>query len=317
MNDTPILVTGCAGSIGSALVKELLNRGYRNVKGMDISEYNLFILKDMLSDKKGFSCEVGDVRDLETCRRACKGMGMVFHAAALKHVPICEENPYQAIQTNVIGTHNLLIAASEAKVKKFMLISTDKAADPINSMGASKFIAEKLTINHNSKMKTACIRFGNVLNTSGSILPIFKKQLSEGKPLTVTDPLMTRFFISIEKAVDSVLKAMSHMDGGEVFIIRMRSISIARILEAIQEVYASKGDPIQIKTIGIRPGEKMHELLLSQSTICKAIMTPTFIVLYPNRQGTIPKEAFTECNSATADSISVAELKDLLSFILV
>ncbi len=267
-----ILVTGGAGSIGSALVKKILHYNPKAVRVLDINETGLFNLKQQLHSNK-IRILVGDVRDKERLVRAVENADIIFHAAALKHVSLCEFNPFEAIQTNVLGTKNLIEAAMDQRVDKFITISTDKAVNPINVLGASKLLAERLTVSANlykGKRKTifSCVRFGNVLNSQGSVLPVFKEQIEKGGPLTITDDKMTRFVMSIDKATELVLKAAQMSLGGEIFILKMAALKIKDLARAAINEFATVygHSPKKIKTvlIGKCNGEKMYEELMNE-----------------------------------------------------
>ncbi|MDD4910454.1 MAG: SDR family NAD(P)-dependent oxidoreductase [Candidatus Omnitrophica bacterium] len=266
-----ILVTGGAGSIGSALVKKLLEYNPNTVRIMDTDETELFHLGRKLPRDK-IRLLIGDIRDKERLRRAVEGIDIVFHSAALKHVPLCELNPFEAVQTNVLGTKNLIEAAMDEKIDRFITISTDKAVNPINVLGASKLLAERLTVSANlykGERRTvfSCVRFGNVLNSRGSVLPLFKEQVKKGGPVTVTDGSMTRFVMSIDKATELVLKAAHISKGGETFILKMPALLIQDLAKAVIEEFAPKygrgKEEVKIDFIGRRDGEKMHEELMN------------------------------------------------------
>lgn len=266
-----ILVTGGAGSIGSELVRKLLELGPKAVRVLDINETALFDLEQELQSDKIRSF-IGDVRDKSRLKRAFEGVDIIFHAAALKHVPLCEYNPFDAVKTNVIGTQNVMDTALDENVDKVILVSTDKAVNPTNVMGATKLLAERLTISANyykgnRKTSLSCVRFGNVLCSRGSVVPLFSKQIKNKEPLTITDPSMTRFIMSIPKAVGLILKAAEIAEGGEIFILKMPALYIKDLAEAmIEELTPKYGyDPNEIKLqiIGKRAGEKLYEELLT------------------------------------------------------
>jgi FlaA1/EpsC-like NDP-sugar epimerase len=266
-----ILVTGGCGSIGSEIVKQLLQYEPKRVRVFDHDESGQFHLGEKLRDYKNVRYLVGDVRDKDRLKVAVHGVDIVFHAAALKHVPLCEYNPFEAISTNVIGTQNLIQVSKEAGVKKFLAISTDKAVNPINTMGATKLLSEKLIMTAEvgeTESLFSCVRFGNVLDSDGSVIPIFRRQISEGGPVTVTSKDMTRFFMSMPEAVNLVLKATQKMRGREIFILKMPSLRIIDLAEVIIDElapkYGYKKGNIEIKLIGSRPGEKLHELLMTE-----------------------------------------------------
>lgn len=273
-----ILVTGGAGSIGSEIVKKLLEYEPKVVRVFDNNETGLFELQQELQNEN-LRMFVGDIRDKERCKRAVEDVDIVFHAAALKHVPLCEYNPIDAVKTNVIGTQNIIEVVMDEEAEKVITISTDKVANPANVMGATKLLAERLTTSANfykGKRKTifSCVRFGNVLGSRGSVVPIFKKQIDAGGPVTLTSQNMTRFIMSISEAVTFILKAAEMAQGGEVFILKMPAIKIIDLAEVmIQELAAKNGyDPknIELKIIGNRAGEKLYEELLTED---EAMMT--------------------------------------------
>ncbi len=261
-----ILVTGGCGSIGSEIVRKLLEFSPKAIRIMDISEQALFYFQQDLNGHKSLRFLVGDVRDKERLRFAMRKVDIVFHAAALKHVPLCEYNPFEAVKTNILGAQNVVECAREENVEKVVAISTDKAVNPINTMGATKLLAEKIILGGRvglSKTKYSCVRFGNVLNSSGSVMPIFIKQINNGGPVTITSKEMTRFFMSIGQAVSLVLKAGQISEGDEIFILKMPALKIIDLAEAMIETLCESKKP-EIEIIGVRPGEKLHESLISE-----------------------------------------------------
>ena len=273
-----VLVTGGSGSIGQKIVKELLNYDVDVVRVLDNNETALFDLEQDLDSPK-IRTLVGDIRDYKRLERAFKDIDVIFHAAAYKHVPLCEYNPMDAVKTNVIGTQNIIDAAINCGVEKVILISTDKAVTPVNVMGATKLLAERLMISSNvysgrDGTKFSCVRFGNVLNSRGSVIPIFKKQIKNGGPLTITDERMTRFVMHIHEAAKLILNAGSLSDGGEIFILKMPSVRVPDLAEAMIEYYAPKYgfdvEDIEIEVIGKRIGEKLHEDLMTPDEIIYA-----------------------------------------------
>lgn len=265
-----ILVTGGAGSIGSHLVKDLLQINPASVRIFDNNETGLFDLEQNLKSEK-IRLLVGDVRDKERLIVAMEDVDYVFHAAALKHVPLCEFNPYDAVKTNIIGTQNVIEAAYIQGVKKVITISTDKAVSPSNVMGATKLLAERLTISANTyhghkKTTFACVRFGNVLNSRGSVIPLFINQIEKGGPITVTHPAMCRFFMEISSATNLILKAGILSHGSEIFILKMNAMRIIDLAEEMRDYYAPlygiNPDDIAIEIIGMRNGEKLDEELI-------------------------------------------------------
>ena len=318
-----ILVTGGCGSIGSEIVKQLIKYKPNKIRVFDNNESAQFHLAQELNDEL-IRHLIGDIRDKQRVIRACRGVDYVFHAAALKHVPLCEYNPYEAVRTNVIGTQNLIDACVELNVEKLLLIGTDKSVNPINTMGATKLLAEKLiTSDHGfTKLKAAGVRFGNVLNSNGSVIPIFKKQIKNGGPVTVTSAEMTRFFMSIDEAVSLVLKAMTMMKGMEIYILKMKSLRIIDLAQAmIEELspkYGYNADEIKIKITGSRPGEKNSECLITkEETIHLKETKDMYILKKPIIDPLITNEyistkKYEEYDSADTPLLSVDEIKKLL-----
>ncbi len=269
--DKAILVTGGCGSIGSNLVRRLLEFDPRVIRIFDNNEAGLYELEQDLQSNK-IRPLIGDLRSKRRLKRAVEGVDILFHAAALKHVPLCEYNAFEAVQTNVNGTQNVIDAALDHEIDRFMLISTDKAVNPRNVMGATKLLAERLTVSANfykGSRKTAfsCVRFGNVLNSRGSVVPLFAKQIREHRCITITDTSMTRFVMSVSQAVELILKATMRMRGGEIFVLKMPAVNITDLARAvIEELGPSCGvapEDVAIKCVGRRPGEKMHEELMT------------------------------------------------------
>jgi UDP-N-acetylglucosamine 4,6-dehydratase len=286
-----ILVTGGVGSIGREIVKSLLNFAPKVIRVLDINETGLFELEEEL-DSKNIRPFIGDIRDKDRLKKAIEGVDIVFHAAALKHVPLCEYNPFEGAKTNVNGTQNLLDVSLNEEVEKFITISTDKVVNPVNVMGATKLLAERLTTSANlykgnRKSAFSVVRFGNVLNSRGSILPIIKRQIEKGGPVTLTDSKMSRFVMSIEEATKLVLKAAIEAEGGEIFILKMPALKIKDLIEVvIEELSAKYGyspDEISIENIGIRPGEKLFEELMTEEEAYNAKDLGDMFVIYPEK----------------------------------
>ncbi len=265
-----ILVTGGCGSIGSQIVKQLLSYEPKSVRIFERSESAHFRLNQEIKSDKIRNL-VGDVCDAERVHYAMDGVDIVFHAAAMKHVPLCEYNPFEAVRTNILGTQNLIDAAQKHGVERFISISTDKAVNPTSTMGATKLLGEKIVANAaisgGKKTKFCCVRFGNVLASSGSVIPVFERQIKDGNAVTITSKEMTRFFMGVDDAVKLVLKAAHLADRGEIFILKMNALKIIELAEVIVEELAPRHgkDPksIQYEIIGLRPGEKLHEPLIT------------------------------------------------------
>jgi UDP-N-acetylglucosamine 4,6-dehydratase len=266
-----VLVTGGVGSIGNVIVREVLKYDPELIRVFDNNETALFDIEQELQSRRVRPL-IGDIRDKERLTMAMEQIDIVFHAAALKHVPICEYNPFDAVKTNVLGTQNVLDAALSQGVGKVISVSTDKAVSPTNVMGATKLLAERLTISANSyrghkKTTFSCVRFGNVLNSRGSVVPIFLKQIKAGGPVTITHPNMKRFVMDIPSAAKLVLKAAAIAQGREIFILKMPVMRIIDLAEVMIEIYSPRFGynpaDIRIDTIGLRCGEKIDEVLMT------------------------------------------------------
>ncbi|MBS3121400.1 SDR family NAD(P)-dependent oxidoreductase [Candidatus Woesearchaeota archaeon] len=294
-----ILVTGGLGSIGSEIVRQLLKYNPKQVRIFDNRETETFFMQHELKQHSNLRFLVGDVRDKDRLNMAMEHVNIVFHAAALKHVPLCEYNPFEAVKTNVYGTQNIIDTALTNNVEKVVNISTDKVTNTINTMGATKLLAERLIssaqyFKGNKKTIFSSVRFGNVIDSRGSIIDLFKKQIKHGGPVTITNPDMTRFVMSTKQAVNLVLKTAEEMHGGEIFILKMPIFKLNDLVEVVieelsyKEGYDSKN--IKIKNIGIREGEKLYEDLMTEVEAQNSLETQTkFIVLsklgLPNYKG--------------------------------
>lgn len=284
-----ILVTGGAGSIGSEIVRKLLDFDPEVIRVYSRGESEQFELQHELSAyNQKIRYLVGDVREKQRLARSMKGIDYVFHAAALKHVPACEYNPYEAVKTNVIGTQNVIEVATEEGVAKVISISTDKACSPTNVMGATKLLAERLVAAANyfqcdPDTVSASVRFGNVMNSRGSVIPLFCRQIIAGGPVTVTDPEMTRFMMTIPQAINLVFEATRIAEGGEIFILKMPALRLMDLAESMIEELAPlagyKPSDIELKIVGTRPGEKQYEELLSAEEAKLAIERDDMFIL--------------------------------------
>ena len=322
--DKNILVTGGTGSIGSEIVRKILQREPRVVRVLSNDENGLFSLEKELQGGLKLRFLIGDVKDKQRLQRAMENIDFVFHAAALKHVPLCEYNPFEAVQTNVLGTENIIEAALGEDVEKLITISTDKAVNPINVMGATKLLAERLTtsVNYHKGLKRtifSCVRFGNVLDSRGSVLPLFRKQIEQGGPVMITDPNMTRFVMSISRAVDLVLKAAEMAEGGEIFILKMPAVRIGDLAEAMIEELAPKygHDPtkIPVEIINARAGEKIYEELMTEDESKKASEIDDMFVILPSlteEQLRARKVAIKNYASNGQNLLTKEEIKTLL-----
>ena len=289
-SNSRVLVTGACGSVGSALVRRLLDDGH-TVCAFDQSEDGLFNLDQELNDGNDrLRPFMGNVRDEERLRRAMDGVRIVFHCAALKHVYLSEYNPFEAMQTNIIGTNNVIQAALATEVERAILTSSDKAVNPTSTMGATKLLGERLFISANHfagshKTKFACVRFGNVLNSNGSVLKIFRRQLHKGLPLTITAKGMTRFFLSMSQAVDLCMDAAACMIGGEIFVMNMGSCDIMSLAKAL-----SGSRPFKVTEIGDKPGEKLYEELVTENEAPRTVIDGNKYVVLPSTIEIMPDE---------------------------
>ena len=270
-----ILVTGGTGSIGSALVKQLISCKPKSIKVLTNDENSIFDSGKIIGENKLIKYILGDIRDKDRCQLSLRNVDIVFHAAAMKHIDICEENPFDAIKTNVIGTSNLLEASILEGISKFVFISTDKATNPTTTLGASKLLAERLTLDAgtysgNQKMIFSIARFGNVIGSRGSVFQIFRQQLKKNLPLTVTDSRMTRFIMSISDAASMILKIGHIAKDSETFILKMTAVKIEDLAKTMIQVYKEKNKPTKDPTIEIskvRGYERFHEFLVTSDEI--------------------------------------------------
>ncbi len=264
-----ILITGGTGSLGQALTKRLLNEDVESIRILSRNESLQIKMENKFQDKR-LRFLLGDIRDKERLITACEDVNIVFHAAALKHVPKIEYNPFESIKTNIMGSQNVIDACLSNNVEKAVCVSTDKAVSPLNTYGATKLIMEKLFVTANNYLnpknhptKFITLRYGNVMASSGSVVPKFIQQIKAKEKITITDTNMTRFSISMEEALEFILKAVNFGKGSEVFLPKMKAYSISDVKAALTEMIGSFGEEI----VGIRPGEKLHETLISQDEI--------------------------------------------------
>ncbi|MEH7587795.1 polysaccharide biosynthesis protein [Priestia megaterium] len=279
-----ILVTGGTGSWGYELVRQLLTFNPKEIRIFSRNESNQFTMKQEFDSNPKLHFIIGDIKEKDAVVEACQGVDYIFHLAALKHVPVCEDQPIEALKTNVTGTQNVIDAAIICNVDRVIYISTDKASNPSNFYGLSKAMGERLIIHANTlntKTRFVCIRGGNVLGTNGSVIHVFKKQIREKGKIGITDQDMTRFFLTLEDAIKLVFKATFESLGGEIFVMKMPTCKILDLAYVLIE--ASDKENIEIETLGIRPGEKIHEILLSEYESTKTIAYDDeyFVILPP------------------------------------
>lgn len=273
-----LMITGGTGSFGNAVLNRFLDTDIKEIRVFSRDELKQDNMRHEYQAKYPESYQklkfyIGDVRDIQSVRNAMHGVDYIFHAAALKQVPSCEFFPIEAVKTNVLGTENVLTAAIEYGVKKVVCLSTDKAAYPVNAMGTSKAMMEKVIVAKSrtvdpNKTKIMCTRYGNVLASRGSVVPLFINQIKEGNPLTVTEPTMTRFVMTLEEAVDLVLFAFENGESGDILVQKAPACTIDTLVRAVKELFNAENE---VKVIGIRHGEKMYETLLTDEECAHAI----------------------------------------------
>jgi len=268
-----LLITGGTGSFGNAVLRGFLNTDIKEIRIFSRDEKKQDDMRKVYNNSK-LKFYLGDVRDVNSVKDAVRGVDFIFHAAALKQVPSCEFYPMQAVQTNVIGTENVLNAAIEAKVKKVIVLSTDKAVYPINAMGVSKAMMERVAVAKSRNLDDeetmiACTRYGNVMASRGYVIPIFIDQIRDGKTITITDPAMTRFMMSLDQAVDLVIFAFKNGKNGDIFVQKAPAATIEILTKTLKNLL-NKPDH-EVKIIGTRHGEKLYETLLTKEEMVKAI----------------------------------------------
>ncbi|MCK8604366.1 polysaccharide biosynthesis protein [Desulfoferrobacter suflitae] len=332
-DDKRVLVTGACGTVGSELVRQLLE-DYRvgELIGLDNNESEIFFLEQKYSKHHNAYFFLGDVRDRDKLTRKMKGIDVVFHTAAFKHVILCERSPFEAVQTNILGVQNVIYAACENDVGSVIFTSSDKAVNPTNVMGTSKLMGERLMTAANSNHRGkgpifASTRFGNVLGSRGSVIPIFREQIRRGGPVTLTDPDMTRFIMSIKEAVKLVIDSLSLARGGEVFVTKMPVIRIkdlaAVMIRELAPGYGHRPEHIPTEVIGYKPGEKLYEELMSQEETRRSweleryfVVIPAFTSLYRNidyeYKGTEPKPVHKPYNSCNEKPLSQMQITHFL-----
>ena len=323
-----LMITGGTGSFGNAVLNRFLKT--------DIGEIRIFSRDEKKQDDMRHEYQakypnefqkikfyIGDVRSLESCRGAMHGVDYIFHAAALKQVPSCEFFPMEAVRTNIIGTDNVLTAAIEEGVESVICLSTDKAAYPVNAMGTSKAMEEKVAVaksRYSGKTKICCTRYGNVMCSRGSVIPLWIDQIRNGQPITLTEPSMTRFIMSLDEAVDLVLFAFENGENGDILVQKAPACTIQTQAEAVCELFGGKKE--EIKVIGIRHGEKMYETLLTNEECARAIdMVNFYRVPADNRglnydkyfnEGNKERNTLTEFNSNNTDLLTIEQVKQKL-----
>ena len=327
--DKTLLITGGTGSFGNAVLNGFLNTDIgeirifsRDEKKQDDMRHDFQARMPEVADKIKFY--IGDVRDLASVKNAMHGVDYIFHAAALKQVPSCEFFPLEAVKTNVIGTDNVLTAAIDEGVKAVICLSTDKAAYPVNAMGTSKAMMEKVIVAKSrivspEKTKICCTRYGNVMCSRGSVIPLWIEQIKSGKPITITEPEMTRFIMSLEEAVDLVIFAFQNGESGDIMVQKAPACTIGVLAQAVRELFHTEDE---IKVIGIRHGEKMYETLLTNEECSHAVDMGNFYRVPCDKrglnydkyfkEGDTERTKLTEFNSNNTQLLTVEQVKEKL-----
>lgn len=322
-NHKNILVTGGTGSIGSEIVAKLLKYKPNKIVVFNKDDSKQYLMQQKYDKENNLEFILGDIRNYESVYKATKNIDYVFHAAAIKQVPICESNPNEAILTNIHGSQNIIDASIENHVKKVINISTDKVVYPTNIMGMTKLLSEKLfkyaNFHRNNTNTSFCsVRFGNVIGSRGSVIPLFIDKVKKGKPLTVTDQNMTRFIMSISEAADLTLLASYYCEGGETFIFKMRALKIADLVEAMKSFCKAENIPTpKTVTIGPRLGEKKHEELITEEERELVFENDNLYVILPNNKEYHHYAHFKKTNltSLRSDQIPLLNQQDLLKII--
>lgn len=343
-----IFITGGTGSWGNELVNQILaNHHPQEIRIYSRGEHKQVEMKRKFYTEKRIKYIIGDVRDKERLSIAMRGTDYVFHLAALKHVPVCEENPWESVNTNIVGCQNVIDAAIENNVQKVIDISTDKAVDPFNLYGTCKAVGEKLMIAANlvnSPTRFVCIRGGNVLGTNGSVVPLFKEQILNAGEVTITDERMTRYMMNLDQAISLIFEATASSVGGEIYVMKMPALKIPDLIEVMAERLApfrnsrmhmidvdekkiiidkkiNVGfEKIKMKVIGIRPGEKLHEVLVSRYEAPNAIEHGDYFIILPNihlpkvveKYNHMKRADISEFNSTNAHQLTHKEIEEML-----
>ncbi len=312
-----ILVTGGTGSFGNRVAAQLARFGPKQLRIYSRDEKKQWEMQRTFPD---FRYIIGDVRDPSRLAEAMKGVDFVFHAAALKQVPSCENYPWEAVKTNTIGSQNVCAAAASAGVRTVVALSTDKAVKPVNAMGISKAMMEKIVCSQNlfaNGTVFCCVRYGNVMGSRGSVIPLFRELIARGKPLTVTVPEMTRFLMTLDQSVDLVHHAMTKATGGEIFVRKAPACTVIDLARVMAKKYAVPEHDSPINVVGIRPGEKIHEVLVNEYELQRATEDATFFTIHPEYRlpkGVVPRpagEEYTSQNTTRLDAYeSISALLD-------
>ncbi|ELY48610.1 polysaccharide biosynthesis protein [Natronolimnohabitans innermongolicus] len=326
ISEQEILLTG-AGSVGQSLIPRLLERHPTRLRVLDNDESRLAKLRAQFDDPR-LEFLVGNVRDGDCLERAMTGFDDVIHTAAMKHVDVCQYDPYEAVKTNVVGVQNVVDAAVDANVERLVFTSSDKAVNPANAMGTTKLLSEQLVAAHRARadhdLRLASVRFGNVINSSQSVVPRFAEQIRSGGPVTLTDERMTRFFLTYDDVFDLVSQSLERAYGGEIYVYKMPAIRIVDLanamIEAIAPQYGYDSEEIEIELIGRRPGETFHEEIMTDREVDRAHETDSLYAIRPESVGDERGDGLEEFTSATdvvrssgdAEKLTQTEIVSLL-----
>jgi UDP-glucose 4-epimerase len=312
--DKIVLITGGTGSFGNRILKRMANMGAKEIRVFSRDEKKQYDMKNAYKDMKHVKYFVGDIRDKKRLREVMEGVNIVYQAAALKQVPSCEYCPEEAIKTNILGVMNLIECALDAKVEKVVAISTDKAVKPVNVMGMTKAIQEKIIINanllpNNKGTLFSCVRYGNVMSSRGSAIPFFRDLIKAGKAITITHPEMTRFMLTLDDAIDLVFYATQNMKGKETFVKKAPSMKIVDLAKLLYKMHHGTDNGFRYETIGMLPGEKIHEILISEEEMRRSSDNGSFFVIKsifdnPDKNGSMEeycsKDVITDENEILA-----------------
>ena len=307
LSGATILITGGTGSFGNRVARHLLELNPEQIRIFSRDEKKQW---EMQRRWPQFRYIIGDVRDAGRLDEAMSGVQYVFHAAALKQVPSCESYPLEAIKTNILGTQNICSTARAAGVKTVVALSTDKAVKPVNAMGTSKAMMEKLVCSQNQfggSTTFCCVRYGNVMGSRGSVIPLFLRQIQENVPLTLTVPHMTRFLMTLDQSVDLVFHAMTMAQGGEIFVRKAPACTVQTLAEAMRRKYSPQGTHHSIQEVGIRPGEKIHEILVNEYELQRVSESETYFTIHPEDR--LPEELTPQALGSEYSSENTRRLK--------
>lgn len=313
LSNSIVLVTGGTGSFGNFIVHRLLKQGVKEIRILSRDEKKQYDMRIHYQNNIRIKFYLGDIRNYSRVKEVMKGVDVVFQAAALKHVPFCEDNPYEGVQTNIIGVQNVIQAALDEGVKRFITISTDKAVKPVNVMGMTKAVQERLTIQANlSPMNRgtlfSCVRYGNVMSSRGSVMPFFKNKIKKGELLTITDKEMTRFLLTLTDAIDLVMFALTNMQGGEIFVKKSPSVKVIDIARILSEDHKVE---FKYKIIGKYPGEKVHEILITEEELTRTKDMGDYFKIFPfwlNKNFNELRSEYKSSNEILYDDKKIREL---------